>query len=170
MRIIRKVKILIASLFLLSILTVSVSAANSQYFDINDLTRPSNLEPQQLELGIIKGLKPLAADFINAEREYGVNAVFLAAVSALESGWGERGWSYKNNIFGYGKSRSFETKADCINYVAAAIAKNYLSGGGKYHRGGSVSAVNCFYNGSDFWETNVIKIMNEISRRINRDN
>ena len=53
-----------------------------------DLTTPSGLSAEELSKGLRGELFALAEEFVFAEEKYGVNALFLAAVSALESGWG----------------------------------------------------------------------------------
>ncbi|MBQ4100979.1 MAG: glucosaminidase domain-containing protein [Oscillospiraceae bacterium] len=169
MNIVKKTLLLAVVMILVFSFSIDVSASQSTYFNTQNLTKPSGLTSAQLEKGLLKSLKPLASEFIKAERKYGVNAIFLASVSALESGWGERGWSYKNNIFGYGGGMKFSSKAQCIDYVASALRKNYLNKSGIYHKGLSVSGVNFYYNGSDFWRETVTDIMYEISDRINRE-
>lgn len=47
-----------------------------------ELLTPSKLTAAELEAGLLGELKPYAKDFIAAERETGVSAVFLAAVAA----------------------------------------------------------------------------------------
>ena len=129
-----------------------------------DLTTPCGFSAEELSKGLSGELLALAEEFVLAEEKYGVNAVFLAAVSALESGWG-RYCFRKNNIFGW-SGKDFETKAECIDFVASRIAKHYLSEDGKYYNGKTVSGVNVFYNGNDFWTNKVCGIMAMISRKI----
>lgn len=168
MNIAKKILLLVAVLVLLFSLSLDVSASQRTHFNTQNLNIPSGLTASELEKGLLKSLKPLASEFIKAEKKYGVNAVFLASVSALESGWGEKGWSYKNNIFGYGNSMAFSSKSACIDYVASAIRRNYLNRSGIYHKGLSVAGVNYYYNGSDFWRDTVTDIMYEISARITK--
>ena len=128
-----------------------------------DLTSPCNLSSEELARGLKGELKSLAEEFIEAEEKYGVNAVFLSAVAALESGWGKSCFR-ENNIFGW-SGKSFESKAECIDFVASKIAEHYLSEDGKYYNGKTVSGVNVCYNGSDFWAEKVQEIMNMIIRK-----
>lgn len=127
-----------------------------------DLTVPSGLSAEQLSLGLRGELSALSAEFIAAEQKYGVNAVFLAAVAALESGWG-RNCFRRNNIFGW-SGKDFSGKAECIDFVASKIAEHYLSEDGKYYHGKTVSGVNVCYNGSAFWARKVTEIMAMINR------
>ena len=128
-----------------------------------DLTEKSGYSAEELSKGLSKNLLPLAEDFVIAEQKYGVNAVFLAAVAALESGWGKSCFM-ENNIFGW-SGKSFESKAECIDFVASKIAEHYLSENGKYYHGKTVPGVNVCYNGNDFWEEKVAEIMVMITRK-----
>ena len=131
-----------------------------------DLTVPCGYSAEELSKGLSGELFCLAEDFFAAEEKYGVNALFLCAVAALESGWGK--YCFRpNNIFGW-SGKDFESKADCVDFVASKIAENYLSENGKYYSGKNLSGVNAFYNGNDFWEKKVAEIMALISRRIEK--
>ncbi len=127
------------------------------------LTEKSGLTAEELKSGLLYELYSLADDFIAAEEKYGVNAVFLAAVAALESGWGKSCFR-ENNIFGW-SGKSFSSKEECIDFVAGKIAENYLSEDGKYHNGKTLSGVNVCYNGNSFWEEKIAGIMAMISRK-----
>ena len=54
-----------------------------------DLTTPSGFSAEELSKGLRGELSFLAEEFVAAEENYGVNALFLCAVAALESGWGK---------------------------------------------------------------------------------
>ena len=129
-----------------------------------DLTAKSGYSAEELEKGLKGELVFLAEEFILAEEKYGVNAVFLCAVAALESGWGK--FCFRpNNIFGW-SGKDFLSKEEGIDFVASKIAENYLSESGKYYNGKTVSAVNKFYNGNAFWEEKITEIMAMIDRKI----
>lgn len=128
-----------------------------------DLRTPSDLTADELRNGLKKDLVDLAEDFVAAEERYGVNAVFLAALAAFESGWGRHCFR-ENNIFGWGR-KSFETKSECVDFVASKIAQHYLSEDGKYYHGMNLYGVNRSYNGSDVWLENVAAIMSKISEK-----
>lgn len=125
-----------------------------------DLTIPCNLSSKELERGLKGELKPLADEFIEAEEKYGVNAVFLSAVAALESGWGKSCFR-PNNIFGW-SGKSFSSKEECIDFVASKIAEHYLDEKGKYYNGKTVRGVNTCYNGYSFWPEKIAGIMSMI--------
>lgn len=106
----------------------------------------------------------LAADFLDAEAETGVNAVLLASIAALESGWGTS-WAAetRNNLFGImaadGSLRRFESKRECIMYSAQLLADEYLSEDGSYYEGGTLESVAGIYCESDGWAEKVQEIM-----------
>ena len=127
------------------------------------------LTEARLKKGLLGNLPEYAKYYLQAEAEYNVNAVFLAAVSALESGWGK---SYlavnKNNLFGWkgGSSyRYFNSVEECIMHVAKYLRKNYLTPGGSYFNGYSVEAVGVVYCTSSSWASQVNGIMRDIERR-----
>jgi len=152
--------------------------------DINfktlDLTTPSNLTIEQLEFALNSvpnnKLVGLGEFYIQAEKEFGINALFLVSLSALESGWGRSGLAiYKNNLFGfnandrnpYGDAKRFESKEKCILYVAEYIKEHYLTEGGKYHSGFTLKDVNKRYASSSTWDDKIASIMNRFHGTIN---
>lgn len=122
------------------------------------LTSPSGLAAEDLHLR--HNLVGLEQAFIDAEDKHWVRADFLAAVAALESGWGR--YQFRpNNIMGFGQME-FSSMEECIDTVAAYLAKNYLSPDGKYYNGETVAGVCIRYNGSPEWAESVQQIMEEV--------
>lgn len=142
-------------------------APMSEDTDLNtlDLRTPCGFTEEQLEKALRHKLKGYAWAYLKAEKEYGINAVFLASVSALESGWGRHCFK-PNNIFGYGR-KSFDSYEDCIDFVASRLEKNYLSEDGKYHHGTTIDAVNKSYNGRKVWAKSVKNIFGIMLRKVN---
>ena len=67
-----------------------------------DVTAPCEMSTEELSAVLKYNLKPYAEAFLNAEADYDINACFLAAVAAHESGWGQSGLEKnKNNLFGW---------------------------------------------------------------------
>lgn len=129
-----------------------------------DLRTPCGVTEEELEAVLKHNLKGMAKYYLAAEEKYGVNAVFLASVSALESGWG-RYCFRPNNIFGYGRN-SFDSYGECIDFVASKISKNYLSEDGRYYSGTTIDAVNCYYNGREVWAETVKSIFNRMLEKV----
>lgn len=121
---------------------------------------------KEFENKLCKSLKEYSSYFLEAEKTYGVNAAFLAAVAALESGWGESYMAKNyNNFFGWRSSSGyvkFDSPRDCIMTIAKKLKENYLSPNGCHFNGYTISAINIRYNGSAHWENQVTKIYNDI--------
>lgn len=124
---------------------------------------------EQLEHALRGNLKQYAADFLAAEQTYGVNAVFLAAIAAQESGWGRSELAVnRNNLFGLkggGSYKYFSSKQACIQYAAELLSVKYLSPSGCYFHGYEVKDVCVHYCGSDDWAEKVELIMKQINDR-----
>lgn len=146
------------------VVTIGRGAGNSHSVTVADGLYYYTAE--ELEKGLLHDLKPLAPLFIQAQEKYGIDAVFLAAVAAEESGWGRYQFR-QNNIFGF-YGPQFESLEHCIDHVANFLLREYLTPSGKYYKGTSVAAVNTYYNGRDTWEEHVTSIMASIVNRIER--
>lgn len=133
------------------------------YVMTHDLRVPSGLSASQLANGLTGNEKPLASAYVKAEKTYGVNAVALAAISSLESGYASFNTFGTNNIFGY-RGKSFATKEDSIYFVAKHLREDYLTASGQFYGGGySIQAVSKFYNlGSQKWSNDVTTIAESI--------
>ena len=125
-----------------------------------------NLSVTELQNRLKGNLKQYAATFLLAEEEYNVNAVFLAAVAALESGWGSS-WlaQNKNNLFGWKAGSGFKyfnSVQEGIMFVARNLRNNYLTPGGSCFNGYEVSDIaKCYCPGGN-WASQVTNIMNII--------
>lgn len=113
-------------------------------------------------------LTPLEDAFLAAESTYGVDASFLAAVAALESGWGKSELAReKNNLFGWRGAdgyMEFDSPEDCIDHVAEYLAEEYLDPDGLYYNGLSVEDVAKNYCGGNAdWVKMVEEIMQSVS-------
>lgn len=113
-------------------------------------------------------LIPLEDAFLSAESTYGVDASFLAAVAALESGWGKSELAReKNNLFGWRGAdgyMAFDSPEDCIDHVAEYLAEEYLDPDGLYYNGLSVEDVAENYCGGNAdWVKMVEEIMQSVS-------
>ncbi|NMA91818.1 MAG: SH3 domain-containing protein [Firmicutes bacterium] len=113
-------------------------------------------------------LADLAEVYLEAQERWGVNALYLMAHSALESGWGRSPLARdKNNIYGfkaydrdpYGCGSTFKSKADCINYVSAYIRLAYLNGDGIYYYGPHLYGMNHKYATDKDWHKKIADIM-----------
>lgn len=130
-----------------------------------DFSAKSKVTEQQLEGALYHDLSEYADVFIECEKKYGVNAILLASLAALESGWARSDLAVdKNNLFGWkqsnGEYASFESKEQCILEVADAISENYLSQTGVYYTGDTlIDNVAQYYSPSEEW----IKLLKEVA-------
>lgn len=149
-------------------------------YNLNDLTEKSYVTIEHLEKKLEgTSLYEVAKDYVLAEEKYGINAIFLCALSIQESGWGRSKLAMnKNNIFGYGaynkspykSAKYFNSKSECIDVVARHLVENYLTEGGKYYNGKSLDAVNKRYsldsqgNPNKEWYKNISLLMKQLSQ------
>lgn len=143
-------------------------------YNSNDVSILSNATADQLnELLKDKGLKGLGNTYIQAEKTYGVNALFLIGITALESYWGQSDLAKtKNNLSGYylnGKPRYFNNKSECILETARLIGEQYLKEDGKYYNGKSVRAINIKYCELSSWTKKVNTISTDLRNRLNNN-
>ena len=129
--------------------------------------QPSNLTSEQLiyALGDIRsGLISSVDAIIEAERIYGVNALYLTSMLGYESGWGsyENGW---NNIAGWtangGHFSDFESRYDCIMTVARGLAEDF-----QYTVGPHISGVALRYCPDYGYLDTLLQIMYELDVNI----
>lgn len=91
--------------------------------------------------------------FIQAERETGINALYLAGLAVHESGWNTSKFANKrNNLFGWqaydndlDKTKYFENKGECILFVAERIKTLYLTENGMFHSGYTMESISSRY-------------------------
>jgi len=136
----------------------------------SDLSIPTPLTSYDLN-ATVKGtpLAGLGEIWKFAEYRFGVNALFLAALAILESGWGRSHLARdKNNIYGfmaydrspYASAKAFSTKAHCIIHVAKYMKKEYLSPDGKYYGGATPQGVGKHYASDPDWAYKVVRVAN----------
>lgn len=132
-----------------------------------DVARPSGLDPASLEAFMLSQAGPasiywqyqgeMGPALIEAERQYGVNAAFLACLAVHESNWGSSAIARRtNNVFGWqaynsnpDAARQFGTMTDGIMYVARRLSSQYLNPTGEYYHGTSISGINYRYCETD---------------------
>jgi beta-N-acetylglucosaminidase len=134
-----------------------------------DLRKPSGLSVEQADQ-ILKGsgLEGLGKAFVEAEKDYQVNAYYLMAHAAWESSWGKSKLSReKNNLFGftayddnpYYSAHSFSSKSESILTVAKFISDHYLSKNGQYYHGPNLQGMNVEYASDDSWSEGIGQVI-----------
>lgn len=108
--------------------------------------------------------------FVDAEKEYQVNAFALIAIAGLESGWNRsaRANNGRNNIVGMGVEHDgshgtvYNSKYECIMDLARQLRRFYLTEGAEFYNGTSTSQINIRYSSSKTWYKKVDAIGDEI--------
>lgn len=107
--------------------------------------------------------------FLEAENQSGIGADYLISIAAHESGWGSNDWwKYWNNCFSWGITDSGPnseayyvkklSKYDAIIYIAKKIKELYLTKGGAYYSGETLSAIGKYYASDSAWASSVLSI------------
>ena len=108
------------------------------------------------------------------QKEYGVNGLYLMGLACLESGYGKSEFARKrNNLVGWNainsnanKASYFESKEECILYVAERLKTNYLNENGCYFNGYSARAIDVKYCTDKKHADKIIQIINELKVRL----
>lgn len=134
----------------------------------------AHFSPEMYDYAWVKldgvSIEGLGEAICSAERDYGVNGLFLAAVAYHES---ERGCSWmaknKNNLFGLNAidgaehlSFTFDKPEESIEYVARLLSRDYLDRRGRYYNGKTPAAIGKKYASDPLWSEKVCRIMQMI--------
>lgn len=120
-----------------------------------DVSKPSGVTVDDLKTVTSQGLVGLEEAFLKAEKDYGINCLFVMAIAAIESGNGTIN-GVGNNMFGWGGGYiKFSSKAEGIDVVARGLARNYLTPGASLYSGNTISSVNKRYASSSTWDDKV---------------
>ncbi len=122
-----------------------------------DVSQPSGVTVDELKLVSRGAFVGLEESFKKAEDDYGVNCLFVMGIASLESANGTICFK-PNNMFGFG-GRGFSSKAECIDVVSRALARNYLTPGGGLYNGKRITDVNKRYAASSTWDEKVCRNM-----------
>lgn len=141
----------------------------------NNIFEPSNVSTKTLK-NALEGtkLEELAPAFVKAEKKYGINAIAMTSIAALESGWGKSKRAVKdNNLTGLGvysdsaKGINADTKEKNILMTAERLATHYSKPGQTFYHGTGFDGVNKKYSASKTWgwkcENIAFRIMNKIA-------
>lgn len=147
----------------------------------NNLTVISNIKEDEFnkvfDLMNQPQMKKLSKAFIDAEKKYKVNALFLAGIVAQESLWSKKPAGDGTNLTGYcvytkdAKGETFNSYYSNIMATAKLLSEHYLNPKGKYYNGKSMIAVNelyCKYQDqvtTDYrWSESIYKISNDFEQ------
>lgn len=109
-----------------------------------------------------------------AEKKYSVNGLYLMGLCILESGWGTSDFAIKrNNLVGWNAidanpqlASTFESKEQCILYVAEKLQQNYLTEGGAYFEGYTAKDIDIHYCTDKQHANKIVNIVNNLIEKI----
>ena len=109
-----------------------------------------------------------------AEKKYSVNGLYLMGLCILESGWGTSDFAVKrNNLVGWNAidanpqlASTFESKEQCILYVAEKLQQNYLTEGGAYFEGYTAKDIDVHYCTDKKHANKIVNIVNNLIEKI----
>lgn len=124
---------------------LELARRESVTFNAYDVTQKSYVTEQELKKVLYNtnggdGLAPYAAYFVEAEELYGLNAFFITAIAAQESGWGKKAAGNGTNLTGYAVYTRHHTGTtfkggvrENILATAKLIANEYVNPEGRYY-------------------------------------
>lgn len=113
-----------------------------------------------------KNLKGSGKEFLKAENETGINALVLAGIASLESGWGSSQIvKTHNNYFGWGAydedpyryAKTFKSREESILIVAEGLKNYYVQN--DYN---NLEEINKMYATDPLWDVKVANIIEQI--------
>ena len=146
-------------------------------FNANDITELSNANYEQI-LEMLNGtnLVKVAGTFLEAEQEYGINAIALMSIASLESSYGNSCRALEdNNLTGYAvytdlsAGRNFSSWEKCIFETAKLISSDYINSKGKWHTGTGKNLydINDNYSKNSRWASQIEQIGINYANKIN---
>lgn len=100
--------------------------------------------------------------FLDAQKKYGINAIFLMAIARLESGYGKKPQKNQYSIFGTG-DRTSKSYSQCLDKLGNNLKQNYISKNNLE----TISAINKKYSPvNSKWSVEIAKNMTIISKQI----
>lgn len=123
------------------------------YFNQYNLRELSNLTKEKI-FKILEGteLQAVSSTYLDLEEAYQINAFFLIALSAHESGWGTSKRAIEqNNLTGFAvysdeaEGGTFISWSQSLEHTAELLDQHYLTEGGMYFNGYGIEAVNTRY-------------------------
>lgn len=151
-------------------------------FYTHDISIPSGITANEM-YSILKdtGMSDVASYIVEGEKQYGINALILAALVAEESGWGKssRATGPTKNMTGYAvqnnrsKGKSYVHRGHSV-LDSASLLKDYITPGGKYDVHGTslkkVGNLYCAIPGYDERLTSIATTLLKKYKKINLQN
>ena len=124
------------------------------------------------------GLIGYGQTFADVGSDLGLNPLFIAALTAWQTGWGTSAlWVYKNNPFSYGRygrcsyscALTFSSKAQGIRTGMTYIKRDYLVPGGPYYYnqyGPTLRGMNINFAADPNWKYGIASIMTTLAAKL----
>jgi hypothetical protein len=155
---------------------VSLTGTAAAYTIDSDLRNTTDVTGGQLDTAIdaISPGSPLIGlgdTWVDVQNNRTINAIYMVAHAALESGWGESDIAQeKNNIYGfdardicpYECADQYASFEQCIRQVMEYVDNEYLTPGGTYYEGATLRGMNVHYATDNQWAEKIASIMNDI--------
>lgn len=143
---------------------------NNVGYNFYNLLQPSGITHSEMySILADTGIQDVAWTIVQCEIDFGINAIVLASLIAEESGWGNSPRAlYQNNLSGYAvfsdssEGASFVSRDDSVVETARLLKYDYLTEGGQYHNGFSLSDVHTLYSANPNWANNISTISDEL--------
>lgn len=146
--------------------------------DMNtNLTTKSNVDIVEYQK-MLEGtaLYEIAESLYNSEQKYSVNGLYLMGLACLESAYGKSDFAKKrNNIVGWnavdsnpGKASYFNSKSECIDFVASKLKKNYLTENGCYFSGYTAKDIDKHYCTDKQHANKIINIIKNLEKKLDK--
>jgi hypothetical protein len=147
------------------------AAVNMEGASMPVLTRSGftgNMYERAFERLRAHGMKGTGIYLVQAEINYGINSLVLAAIAYLESAGGNSDLARNcHNLFGLLSGSGpmiFDSKKECINYAARLLHTSYLSRGSRFYQGDNLEAIGIWYAAEPEWADKVAASMSIIAR------
>lgn len=146
------------------------------HFNPYNVSELSNLSKEQMSI-MLEGtaLHTLVNAYYWYEQKYQINAVFMMALTAEESGWGRSSLAISNNNLSGHKTRSGEWEyysdwGECLEESFRLISEEYVNPNGLFYTGASMYNINLVYcpdpvNPSS-WADNISRIGYELLNKL----
>ncbi len=118
-------------------------------------------------------LQGLGETLVRAEKEYGINALVLAAIIVHESRWGRSAIARdKNNLAGlgafdgsaYASAMTFASREESVYFLAELLAREYTVPGGQHYHGPDLASIGIKYASDPAWARKVAATMQTLAR------
>lgn len=110
-------------------------------------------------------LEGMGQIFLDTQNKYGINAIFLIAISGVESNYGRKPQKNSFSIFGTG-DRTSKSYAECLDKLGNNLKQNYI----KRNKLVTIEKINKKYAPSNpKWAGEITKHMKSISKQIMSD-